>query len=102
GAEPITRVHLSKPHNVHYLPFPALQLVRPGRPMPDKASWEVGAGGRVKILKVFRIDARRLGDEAKLDALLTGAVRSKDVTQFENMTTLTGTVSAAAGGVPQH
>src|SRR5262249_41439203 len=52
-------IHVSKPHNIHYLPYSALRLVRPGRPLPDKNSWELkaarGSGGTLQLFKVFRV-----------------------------------------------
>jgi hypothetical protein len=81
---------VSKPHNLHILPFPALRMVRPGAPLPDKNSWEInaarGSSGTLSIFKVFRVDAKRLQDVDKLQKILNEAIRSKDATLFENMT----------------
>lgn len=100
GSEPPQVVHISKPHNVHYLPFPALQLVRPGRRLPEKDSWAITAQGATKILKVFRIEGRRLADEARLKEMLVEAIKAKDATQYENMTT-TSTGGLAPVALPK-
>jgi hypothetical protein len=94
--------HVSKPYNLHYLPFSELRLVRPGAPLPDKNSWEIkaarGSGGTITLYKVFRVDAKRLQDTAKLEAILSEALKSKDASLFENMT-VTSTKTVLLDGV---
>jgi hypothetical protein len=84
-------VHVAKPAKVHSIPLPALKLVRPGRPIPEKGSWELkaaqGASTTIEIYKVFRVDPRRLDDQAKLVEVLTAAVISKTTGDYENMRT---------------
>lgn len=99
GVLPI--LHISSPHNVHYLPFPALRLVRPGRPLPDKGSWELqafrSANSGVQIYKVFRIDAKRVGAKDKLAELLTKAIEAGESKQYETMSSFAATSTAAGG-----
>jgi hypothetical protein len=98
-------VHVSKPHNIHYLPYPALRLVRPGRPLPEKNSWELkaarGSSGNLRMLKVFRVDVKRLGDQGKLAAILNQAIQSKDASQYENMSVTSTTTELLDGIIPK-
>jgi hypothetical protein len=91
-------IKVSKPHNVHYLPYSALTLVRPGRPLPERNSWELntfrGSAG-ITMYKVFRVSAPRIADQSKLEKQLSDAMRTKQATAFENMTTIVDTSSKA-------
>jgi hypothetical protein len=91
-------IQVSKPHNVHYLQYSALTLVRPGRPLPEKNSWELntfrGSAG-ITMYKVFRVAATRIADQGKLEKQLSDAMRMKQATSFENMTTIVDTSSRA-------
>jgi hypothetical protein len=84
-------MHTAQPGKVHRLPFPALKLVRPGNAIPEKGSWELkaaqGASTTIEIFKVFRVDPRRLADQAKLAEVLTEGVLSKATGDYENMRT---------------
>lgn len=83
--------HTAQPGKVITLPFPVLKLVRPGMPIPEKGSWELtaaqGASTTIEIFKVFRVDPRRLADQAKLVEILTEGVLSKTAGDYENMRT---------------
>jgi hypothetical protein len=96
--DPMPMIHVSKPHNLHYIPYPALNLVRPGRPLPERSSWELntfrGSAG-ITMYKVFRVAAARLADQNKLAKQLNDALRTKQATAFENMTTIVDTSSKA-------
>jgi hypothetical protein len=85
----------AKPQKVHQLPYPALKLVRPGMPIPEKGSWELTAaqaGSSVtEIYKVFRVDPKRLDDEAKLVEILTEGVLARKTADYENMRTFVDT-----------
>jgi hypothetical protein len=82
-------VHVSQPAKAHFLPFPALKLVRPGRDIPEKGSWELkaaqGAKSTIELYKVARVDPKRLQDQEELAKTLSSAVTSKSVKDYENM-----------------
>jgi hypothetical protein len=93
----LTIAHLSPPNRVHRLPFAASRLIGPGRPLPDKGSWELHAfdGAKLEIYKVFRVDQRRLADQKKLGASLLEGLRSGSVVSFENLRIESKTSSAS-------
>jgi len=87
--EALTTQHVSPPAQVHVLPFAAPKLVRPGRALPEKGAWELNAFKRpnaeVEMLKVFRVDPKRLEDKDKLMGIFKEAITSANASQYENM-----------------
>lgn len=88
-------VYTSKPAKVHTIPYPALKLVRPGMTIPEKGSWELqaaqGGSNVIEIFKVFRVDPKRLDDQAKLVEILTEGVLARKTGDYENMRTFVDT-----------
>lgn len=81
--------HVSTDGPVHVLPFPASQLIRPGRPLPDKGSPELRAFARpnkpLELSKVFRVSKSRLAEKAELGRILAKAMGTKDQIAYENL-----------------
>jgi hypothetical protein len=81
--------HTSPKAKIHQLPFGALDLIRAGRELPKKESWEVQAfrsASAAKMYKVCRVDPKRLSDSAGLAASLSKALKAGTVVQEENLT----------------
>lgn len=78
----------SPPKRVHTIPYPANRLVRPGRAMPEKGSWELQVfqtSNGVEMYKVFRVDPRQLTEKAKLAESLASAVTGKRTGDAESL-----------------
>jgi hypothetical protein len=82
-------IHESSPKKVHELPYSPNKLVRPGSPLPEKGSWELqvfqSPDKGIEIFKVFRVDPKRLANKDELLKVLSGAVVSKQTSEYENM-----------------
>ncbi len=80
---------VSQPTQVHRLPHPAARLVRPGRDLPAKDSWDLAVfrdpDATVHMYKVFRVEPSRAEDQAGLAALLREGVATGGVHAYENM-----------------
>ncbi|MCK6550084.1 hypothetical protein L6R52_29890 [Myxococcota bacterium] len=78
----------STPKRVHSIPYPSTKLVRPGRAMPEKGSWELQVfqtSKGIEMYKVFRVDPAQLADKAKLAATLASMVNEKRTGEAESL-----------------
>lgn len=79
----------SRPAQIHRIPHPAARLVRPGRELPAKDSWELAVfkdpDATVHMYKVFRVEPSRAEDQTALAAMLREGVAAGGVHAYENM-----------------
>lgn len=87
--EALPIAHLSDPAPIHHLPYAAATLVRPGRSLPARDSWDLHVfedpDRVVKMFKVFRVTPARTADQSALAAVLTEGLISGNAADFENM-----------------
>jgi hypothetical protein len=99
GAAPdrLTVQHSSPPAQVHHLPFPALDMIRPGREVLQKGSLELEAlrstSNKRRVLIAARVDGSRLAQADQLAVELSRAAKDHKLVAAEN---LTRTASTAA------